>query len=148
QVLQGGDPSPLGGIISLNLVPPPRVSMNDNEDVLFQAGQLDPVITVPERFGLFLAATDGTKKIELSKDTMPNGSRAADNSIGGGTVNNEGDVVFGLRLAGKPKVGYFLYRGDRLSTIILDKDPAPTGGTFALQQEQEDTGAPRINENG
>ena len=122
--------------------------MNDNGDVLFQAGQFDDNTNVPERFGLFLATADGIKKIELSKDTMPNGSKAADNSIGGGTVNNRADVVFGLRLAGKPKVGYYLHSGDQMSTIILDKAPAPTGGMFDLLQEQEDPGGPRINNNG
>jgi hypothetical protein len=148
QVLQGGDPSPLSGILSLNLVPPPRVSINDNGDVLFTAGQLDPDITVPERWGLFMANTDGIKKIELSKDTMPNGSKAADNSIGGGTLNKRGDVVFGLRLAGKPKAGGFIWSGGQTSTIILDGEPSPSGGIFDLLQDVEDPGGPRINDNG
>ena len=148
KVIKSGDPSPLGGLISLSFGNAQPVFINDGGDVLFRAGQIDPDVTVPERFGLFLAPADGIKKIELSGDTMPNGSKAADNSIGGGTVNNKGDVVFGLRLAGKPKVGYFLHSGNQTSTIILNKGLAPTGGTFDLLQEQEDPGGPRINDNG
>ncbi|PYT07204.1 MAG: hypothetical protein DMF60_07570, partial [Acidobacteria bacterium] len=93
----------MGGLISLAFGNAEPVSINDNGDVLFGAGQLDPDPTVFERFGLFLSMADGTvKKIELSKDTMPNGSKAADNSIGLGSLNNKGDVVFSIRLSGKP----------------------------------------------
>lgn len=53
QVLQGGDPSPLSGILSLNLVPPPRVSLNDNGDVLFMAGQIDPILLCSSGSGSF-----------------------------------------------------------------------------------------------
>ena len=148
KIAVGQDPAPLGGAFAFVLDPPPRVSMNDNGDVLFAAGQIDPDITVFERFGLFLATADGIKKIELSKDTMPNGSKAADNSIGGGTLNKRGDVVFGLRLAGMPKAGGFIWSGGQTSTIILDGEPAPTGGIFDLLQEVDDPGGPRINDNG
>lgn len=51
KIAVGQDPSPLGGDFAFTLVPLPRVSMNDNGDVLFAAGQIDPDITVPERFG-------------------------------------------------------------------------------------------------
>jgi hypothetical protein len=138
----------LGGLISLSFGNAQPVFINDGGDVLFRAGQIDLDIRVPERFGLFLATADGIKKIELSGDTMANGSKAAENSIGGGTVNNKADVVFGLRLAGQPKVGYFLDSGNQASTIILNKGLAPTGGMFDLLQEQEDPGGPRINDNG
>jgi hypothetical protein len=148
QVLQGGDPSPLDGVLSLNLFPPLRVFINDTADVLFAAGQLDPDITVPERFGLFLATADAIKKVELSKDPMPNGSNVADNSIGLGSLNNKGDVVFGVGLSGKPKVGVFLYSGGQTSTIILNGGPTPIGGTFDLTEGIEDLGGPRINDNG
>jgi len=148
QVLQGGDSSPLGGVLSLNLFPSQPVFINDGGDILFRAGQLDPDITVPERFGLFLATAEGIKRVELSKDPMPNGSTAADNSIGRGTLNNNGAVAFGLRLSGKPKAGGFVWSGGQTSTIILDRGPAPTGGTFDLRSEVEDIGGPRINNNG
>ena len=148
KVIRSGDPSPLGGLISLAFGNAQPVYINDNGDVLFRAGQLDPDITVPERFGLFLATVDGIKKIELSGDVMPNGSKAADNSIGRGTLNNNGDVAFGLRLAGKPKAGGFVWSGGQTGTIILDKGPAPTEGTFDLRSEVEDLGGPRINDNG
>src|SRR6185503_19690724 len=79
---------------------------------------------------------------------MPNGSKAADNSIGRGTLNNNGDVAFGLRLSGKPKAGGFVWSNGQTSTIVLDKGPAPTGGTLDLRSEVEDIGGPRINNNG
>lgn len=101
-----------------------------------------------ERFGLFLATANGIKKIELSEDTMPNGSKAADNSIGLGSLNNNGEVVFGLGLTGKPKVGLFLYSGGQTSTIILHDQLSPIGGTFDLLQEVDDLGGPRVNDNG
>ncbi|HXG93036.1 MAG TPA: choice-of-anchor tandem repeat NxxGxxAF-containing protein [Blastocatellia bacterium] len=148
KVIKSGDASPLGGLISLAFGNAEPVHINDNGDVLFGAGQLDPDITVQERFGLFLATADGIRKVELGRDIMPNGSKAADNSIGGGTLNNKGDVVFGLRLSGKPQVGYFLYSGGQLSTIIVDGQPSPIGGKFDLLQEIEDPGGPRINDNG
>jgi hypothetical protein len=148
KIAVGEDPSPLGGAFAFVLDPPPRVSMNENGDVLFMAGQIDPDITAFERFGLFLAAADGIKKIELSKDTMPNGSKAADNSIGLGSLNNNAEVVFGLGLTGKPKVGIFLYSGGQTSTIILHDEPSPIGGTFDLLQEVDDLGGPRVNDNG
>lgn len=150
QVLQGGDPSPLGGVLSLNLFPSPRVSFNDTGDVLFMAGQLDADINVRERFGLFLANADGIKKVELSNDTMPNGSKAADNSIGLGSLNNKGDVVFSLRLSGKPRSGIFIYSGGTTSTIILDGEPTPIGGTFDRVSEiaDLDDATSKINDNG
>ena len=147
KIAVGLDPSPVGGKFALALFPPPRVSMNDNGDVLFQAGQFDDATNEPGRFGLFLAAADGIKKIELSGDTMPNGSRAADNSIGLGSLNNKGDVVFSLRLSGKPKSGMFLYSGGQLSTIILDRGPTPIGGTFDRRSEIDDP-TNKINDNG
>jgi hypothetical protein len=149
KIVVGHDPAPVGGQFAFAFVPPPRVTINDNGDVLFMAGQYDPDnFTMPERFGLFLATADGMKKIELSRDTMPNGSQAADNSFGIGTLNNKGDVVFGLRLAGKPRVGYFLYSGEQTSTIILDGQTTPIGGSFDLTQDVEDIFGPRINDNG
>lgn len=148
KVVKSGDASPLGGIISLAFGNAGPVNINDNGDVLFGAGQIDLDITVPERFGLFLATADGIKKVELSRDTMPNGSKAADDSLGGGTLNNKGDVVFGLRLSGNPRVGYFLYSGGQTSTIILDREATPIGGTFDLTQDVEDPFGPRINDNG
>lgn len=146
KIAVGLDPSPVGGKFAFALVPPPRVSMNDNGDVLFMAGQIDPDITAPGRFGLFLVTADGIKKIELSRDTMPNGSRAADNSIGLGSLNNKGDVIFSLRLSGKPKSGMFLYSGGQLSTIILDRGPTPIGRTFDRRSEIDDP-TNKVNDN-
>jgi len=123
------------------------VNINDGGDVLFTAGQFDPDATVPEPFGLFLATANGINKIELSRDTMPNGSKAADNSIGRGSLNNKEDVVFSLRLSGKPKSGMFLYSGGQLSTIILDRGPTPIGGTFDRRSEIDDP-TNKINDNG
>ena len=150
KVVKSGDLSPLGGLISLAFGNAEPVSINDNGDVLFGAGQLDPDPTAFERFGLFLATADGFKKIELSKDTMPNGSKAADNSIGLGSLNNKGDVVFSILLSGKPKSGIFLYSGGQTSTIILDGDPTPIGGTFDRSSLRDDVDDPtsKINDNG
>src|SRR6266404_8510714 len=147
KAIKSGDSSPLGGLISLAFGNAEIVSINDNGDILFGAGQLDPDITVPERFGLFLATAEGIKKVELSKDTMPNGSKAADNSIGLGSLNNKGDVVFGLLLSGNPKAGNFLYSGGQTSTIFLQGDPTPIGGTFDLLSDIDDP-TKKINDNG
>ena len=149
QILQGGDPSPLAGVLSLNFAFPLSVSTNDNGDVLFVAGQIDPDITVPETFGLFLATANGIKKVELGKDTMPNGSKAADDSFGLGSLNNKGDVAFFVKLAGKPKAGIFTHSHDQISTVALEDQPTPIGGTLGLLQEVEavDDPSPRINDN-
>lgn len=147
-VVKSGDPSPLGGQISLAFGPAEPVQINDDDDVLFGAGQFDPDSNDPERFGLYLATSNGMEKIELGRDTMPNSSKAADNSLGGGHLNNKGDVLFGVRLAGKPKVGYFLYSGAQKSTIIVDRQTTPIGGTYNLTQEVEDPYGARINDNG
>lgn len=149
KIAVGSDPSPVGGVLALTFGVPLPAHINDKGEVLFSAGQIDPDPTVFERFGLFLATADGIKKVELSKDTMPNGSKAADNSIGLGSLNNRGDVVFGLGLSGEPKVGIFLYSSGQISTIVLHRQPSPIGGTiFNLLQEVDDLGGPRINDNG
>jgi|GEM_PF-2459946 len=147
KIAVGHDPSPIGGQFALTFGVPLPAYINDNGDVLFAAGQIDPDPTVFERFGLFLATADGIKKIELSKDTMPNGSKAADNSIGLGSLNNKGDVVFGLLLSGKPRAGNFLYSGGITSTLFLDGDPTPIGGTFDLVSDIDDP-TKKINDNG
>ena len=86
--------------VTLETVKWARICRDLGHNTFFCAGQLDPDPTVFERFGLFLSTADGIKKVELSKDTMPNGSKAADNSIGLGSLNNKGDVVFSIRLSG------------------------------------------------
>jgi hypothetical protein len=151
KVVEGADPSPVGGTLSTNLQPPPVTWNNNRGDVLFEAGQLDPDITVPERFGLFLATTGMSKKIELSKDIMPNGSTIASNSIGLGSLNNLSDVAFSLLLSGEPDSGVFLNTGAQTKTIVLAGDPTPIGGTFrSLLDPTDPEGFPRpaLNDNG
>jgi hypothetical protein len=148
RVVVTGDPSPLGGQIAITLVPPPPAFVNDNGDVLFDAGQLDPDPTVPERFGMFLAKADGTiQKVQLGRDTMPNGSVIADNSLGDGTLNNKGDVAFGVVLEGKPQGGIFLYQAGQTSTILASGQPTPIGGTFKQRFADDNDSVPKINDN-
>jgi hypothetical protein len=142
------DPSPVGGQFAFVSGSPLPAYINDKDDVLFAAGQIDPDPTVFERWGLFLSMSDGTfKKIELGRDTMPNGSKAADNSVGLGTLNNKGDVVFSVRLTGNPVSGLFLYSGGQTRTIFVDGDPTPIGGTFDRQSAIDDP-VSKINDNG
>ncbi|HEU4389799.1 MAG TPA: choice-of-anchor tandem repeat NxxGxxAF-containing protein, partial [Blastocatellia bacterium] len=146
------DPSPLGGVFALAFTPPPRVSINDNGDVLFGVGQIDPDITVPERFGLFLAMGNGVlKKVELSGDTMPGGSVIREDSIGLGVLNNRADVAFSILLKGTPDSGIFLYSGAQASRIMTAGERTPIGGTFRSlldPQNPAESPIPKLNDNG
>jgi len=146
KIATGHDPSPLGGQLALTFGLALPAHINDRGDVLFAAGQIAPDINVPEVFGLFLATANGIKKVELGNDTMPDGSKAAVDSIAMGSLNNKGDVVFSLRLAGKPESGIFLYSAEQTTTIILDGDPTPIGGRFDLRADIDDS-TNKINDN-
>jgi hypothetical protein len=148
QLVTDGDPSPVDGVLSLFPAPPSIVSINNNGDVLFWAGQINPEIIVPERTGLFLAATDGIKKIELSGDAMPEGTVAAANSLGRGTLNDKGEVAYSLLLSGKPKTGIFLFStSGQTRKIIFGGESTPIGGKYDKLLDTDDPG-PRINDNG
>jgi hypothetical protein len=151
KVVEGTDPSPVGGTLSLNLQPPPEAPLNNRGDVLFEAGQLDPDITVPERDGLFLTTTEATEKIELSRDPMPGGLVAANDSIGEGALNNGSQVAFSLRLSGEPDTGIFLFSSGQTQKIMLAGEATPIGGHFASLTRPTGTAdfvTPVINDNG
>jgi hypothetical protein len=65
---------------------------------------------------------------------MPNSSKAADNSIGLGSLNNKGDVRFSLRLAGKPKSGMFLYSGGPIKQLIVVRVPRRRAETLSIAE--------------
>jgi hypothetical protein len=152
KVAVGGDASPLGGRLAMVDATPQPSYINSAGDVLFSAGQVSPDPLSVERFGLFLATADGSvKNVELGGDTMPNGSRAADNSVGLGSLNASQDVAFSLLLSGKPDSGVFLYSAGRTSTVMLAGTPTPIGGTFKSlldPKAPEDFPRPKLNDNG
>ncbi|MGH9827236.1 MAG: DUF7453 family protein, partial [Blastocatellia bacterium] len=130
-VLKSGDPSPLGGTIGLIFANGQPVSINNNGDVLFTGAQTDAEPIPLQRSGLFIAKHDGTViKVELGGDLMPSGSTAAPNSVGFGTLNNNGQVAFSLLLTGKPKAGIFLYSDNHTQTVALHGQRTPLGGMF------------------
>jgi hypothetical protein len=146
-----GDRSPLGGTLAMVFGLPVVALTNNKGEVLFLAAQIEQDIAVPERDGLFLATSEGIKKVELSKDIMPNGSPVADNSVGLGSLNNAGQVAFSLLLSGKPDSGVFLNTSAQTKTIILAGDPTPIGGTFRSLLDPTDPEAfprPALNDNG
>jgi hypothetical protein len=115
---------------------------------MFFAGALNPEAGLSGGFGMFLAKTDGSiQKVQQGGDTMPNGSRIADNSLGEGTLNNRGDVAFGVNLAGEPKDGIFLYSDGQTSTVLLGGMPSPIGGTFMERLPGPGDNVVKINDN-
>lgn len=131
KVVTSQDPSPIGGEFALNFIPPPEVRINDSGAVLFQAGVIiDPAI--PENFGLFLATSDGFKKIEVDGDPMPGGGVVTPRTLGAGDLNNRGEVAFAVGLSGaQGTLGIFLHSDDGIHKVMVLGDPAPTGGTFS-----------------
>jgi hypothetical protein len=146
-----GDPSPLGGTLAMVDAVAPPVQTDRNLHVLFSAGQIDPVVGVKERFGLFLSSGDSVKKIELSEDVLPNGSSIEDFTVGLGALNNHGDVAFSASLSGTPDSGVFLNTGAQTKTIVLAGEPTPIGGAFRSLLDPanpEDFPRPALNDNG
>jgi len=147
KVVVGLDPSPIGGTFALNFIPAQAVQMNENQDVLFQAGViLDPF--VDEKYGLFLTTSDGVKKIEVDGDQMPSAGKVTPKTFGFGDLNSRGDVVFAVGLTGgQTDSGIFLYSADVISKIMLQGEPTPIGGKFSTLSDSSFT-LPRVNANG
>jgi hypothetical protein len=146
-VVIGGDPSPIGGTFALSFVPAQAVQMNDNGDVLFQAGVI-LLDLLQERFGLFLVTQDGVKKIEVDGDPLPVGGVVTKNTFGFGDLNDRGDAVFTVSITGGPTdTAIFSYSQGTITKIIAQGDPTPLGGRFATLGGSSFI-RPRINNNG
>jgi hypothetical protein len=144
KVVVSNDPSPIGGQFALNFVPPQSVQINDNGDVLFEAGVI--IDSVTRRLGLFLATDEGIKKIEVDGDLMPTGGIVTPNTFGFGDLNNNGDVVFAVGLTGgDPDTGIFLFSENRLAKIMLQGEATPIGGKFSTLSDSSFL-LPRIND--
>src|SRR5262249_22702938 len=150
-VVSEQDPSPIGGTLLLNFIPAQAVQMNDSGDVLFRAGvNLGP--TVREKLGLFLAASDGIRKIEVDGDVMARGGMVKENTLGIGDLNSKGEVVFAVALTGgQSDLGLFLNSGGIVRSVMVLGDPSPIGGKFTAVRDPErdqEFPIPRINDNG
>jgi hypothetical protein len=150
KVVVSEDPSPIGGTFLLNFIPAQAVQMNDKGDVLFRAGVfLAP--TVEEKLGLFLATSDGVKKIEVEGDPMPGGGVVKEDTLGIGDLNNKGEVVFAVALTGgQSDLGIFLNSRGLVTKVITLGDPSPIGGKFSALRDPErdqEFPIPRINDN-
>jgi hypothetical protein len=150
KVVVSNDPSPIGGTFALNFIPAQAVHLNDNGDVLFRAGViLDP--TIKEKLGLFLATTEGVRKIEVDGDPMPGGGVVKENTLGIGDLNNKGEAVFAVALSGGTSdLGIFLNSAGQIKKVMVVGDSSPIGGSFsALRDPQRDQEfpIPRINDN-
>jgi hypothetical protein len=151
-VVLDGDPSPIGGFFVLNFFPALDGFINDKGDILFQSGViLDP--NVKEKYGLFLATSDGTKKVVVDGDPMPNDTLVFPGSLGIGDINDKSEVVFTVLLQGKADTGIFLKSGETIHKIMAQGDPTPIGGTFSTLNDPELIdrylfARPRINHNG
>ena len=150
RLVTSGDPSPLGGILSLNFAPAIDGLINNNTEVLFQAGSITDLL-VPEKFGLFLATKDGVKKIVVDGDPMPGGNIVEPQSLGIGDLNDKGEVAFTVLLDGPADTGIFINSQGTISKIMTQGDASPIGGTFSTLRDPELFErflfiSPRINE--
>ena len=151
KVVLSHDPSPIGGEFLLNFFPAVDGLLNDNGDVLFQAGVIiDGVLR--EKFGLFLATPGGFQKVVVDGDQMPDGTVVSPGTLGIGDLNNRGEVAFTVALSGKSDTGVFVSSGGVVTKIMAEGDPTPIGGTFATLEDPElfDKAIfirPRINDN-
>ncbi|HTG15723.1 MAG TPA: choice-of-anchor tandem repeat NxxGxxAF-containing protein [Blastocatellia bacterium] len=149
KVVTSLDPSPIGGTFALNFIPAQSVQLSDKGDVLFRAGVIiDP--TIKEKFGLFLATSEGNKKIEVDGDRMPDGVEIKEGSFGIGDLNNRGEVAFVVGLAGQSDGGIFLYSEGNTNKVVKAGDASPLGGNFSPfdRGPSEPFPLPHINTNG
>ncbi|MEN3331221.1 MAG: hypothetical protein V7641_586 [Blastocatellia bacterium] len=151
-VVLDGDPSPIGGFFVLNFFPALDGFINDKGDVLFQSGViLDS--NVKEKYGLFLATSDGIKKVVVDGDPLPNETIVFPGSLGIGDINDKSEVVFTVLLQGKADTGIFLKSGETIHKIMAQGDPTPIGGTFSTLNDPDLIdrylfARPRLNHNG
>jgi hypothetical protein len=149
KVVVNNDPSPIGGQFALNFFPAQPVQINDKGEVLFRAGViLEPFI--PEKYGLFLATSEGIKKIEVDGERMPGGEVIKEGSFGIGDLNDKGEVAFVVGLAGESDGGIFLNVEGQISKVVVAGDPSPIGGKFSPfdRGASEPFPLPHINDNG
>jgi hypothetical protein len=145
-VAGGDDTTPIGGTFNFNFIPKFPVWVNNNGDVLFQAGAM--LSLIEERVGLFLSTKDGIEKIEVDGDPMPDGSIVTPHRFGFGSLNNEGEVAFTVALTGgKGDTGIFLYSAGRIEKVMRASEVTPIGGKFLSLGGSTFT-PPRINNNG
>jgi hypothetical protein len=131
KVVAAGDPSPVGSRFLFGYVPPQEATINDVGDVLFYSS-IDPGNPgLRERFGLFASGPDGIRKIAVSEDTLPDGSRIPSFGNAFGDMNNRGDVAFRAPLEGSPaNGGIYLYSAGSMSKIARVGEACPGGGAF------------------
>ncbi|MEM1178258.1 MAG: choice-of-anchor tandem repeat NxxGxxAF-containing protein, partial [Acidobacteriota bacterium] len=123
-----GDPTPAGGtyrdFIAGSVSPP---VINDSGDIVFTAR----INGGPTEVGHFLyrAATGVIEKVVAAGDPSPRGGVI--DVLGGATLNNAGDVVFGAWdvSASSPYLETYLlrWRDDQLEKIIAPGDAVPGG---------------------
>ena len=124
-----GDAAPGGGTFSgfftgTVFVP----ATNAAGDLLFVAD----VDGGPSPRGLFLrrAASGVIEKVAAVGDASPLGSTFA--AVSPGSLNSQGEVVFGAREASSGSVNVFRWSAGALSVVAAVGDPAPGGGSYQL----------------
>lgn len=124
-----GDPSPIGGRFSgffgATFAAP---DINDDGDVLFLADIHGG--SAPRGLFLYRAADASFEKVAAVGDPSPLGGTIT--TLGPGSMNDAGTVVFIAATDGGDSADVFLWQDGVTTKYVAAGDPAPGGGTFSL----------------
>ena len=88
--------------------------------------------------GVFVGTPGGAvAKIAVSADPAPGGGTFSQFSGGGFSFNDSGEVAFQASLNGGAGIGAFVGSTSSLQAVALNGAPAPAGGNFSLNANQD-----------